>query len=96
MTALDAVCAAYWEAFRQGYFRVGGRPEDYPAWDKAPKAIREETMRCMRHAVEPLKEHFTPGLWDEVFPERLAKRGEPLTSADLAFTQQTKLAERFE
>lgn len=98
MTALERMCEAYWEAFRQGYFKVGGRPEDYPTWANAPAAIKEETRRCMRHAaqavVDSLKVKGTAHkAVSGLFPERLAKRGQPLIDNDTAFVQQTKLAE---
>ena len=94
MTPLERMCEKYWEAFRQGYFRVGGRPEDYPDWQHAPKAIKDETRRCMRYAAETLSEHFSDGLWEDLFPEPMVKRGQPMTANDQGFVQQNKLAER--
>lgn len=93
MTQLERMCEAYWEAFRQGFFKVGGRPEDYPEWSRAPAPVKEETRRCMRYAAETLSEHYTDGLWSDLFPEQLVKRGQPMMPNDQAFVQQTKLAE---
>lgn len=92
MTLLDRMGAAYWEAFRQGYFQVGGRPEDYPRWEDAPKAVKDETLRCLRHAGETLRDVLDADTFNAVFPEPLTKRGEPMTINDQAFVQQTKLA----
>lgn len=94
MTMLDDIASAYWDAFRQGYFKVGGRPEEYPEWKSAPLAVKEETLRCLRHAVEPLKVHFTEELWSEVFPEGVVQRGKPMMPNDQAFVRQTELAEK--
>src|SRR5689334_7819098 len=51
---VELMCERYWDAFRAGYCAVGGRPEDYPTWKKATDPVKEETRRCMRHAVEAL------------------------------------------
>ncbi len=93
MTPLERMCEAYWEAFRQGYFKVGGRPEDYPAWKSAPKAVKEETRRCMRYAAETMRQFYTDGLWEELFPEGMVLRGQDMTPNDTGFVQQTKIAE---
>jgi len=95
MTTLDDMCEAYWDAFREGYFKVGGRPEDYPEWKNAPKSIKDETKRCMRFAVQPLidKGHESVA---GMFPENMVKRGQPMTMNDQAFVGQTKLAENFD
>jgi hypothetical protein len=52
---VELMCERYWNAFRTGYCAVGGRPEDYPTWKKATDPVKEETRRCMRHAVEALE-----------------------------------------
>lgn len=93
MTRLEAMCAAYWNAFREGFFKVGGRPEEYPDWAHAPAAVKEETRRCMRYAAETLSGQFTDGLWEDLFPEKLVKRGQPMMPNDQAFVQQTRLGE---
>lgn len=51
---VELMCERYWDAFRTGYCAVGGRPEDYPTWKQATDPVKEETRRCMRHAVEAL------------------------------------------
>lgn len=84
---------AYWNAFREGYFRVGGRPEDYPTWAQSTDPVKAETLRCMRHALEPIKQHFTDGLFDDLFPEGLAKRRRGNVSQnDADFVKSQKIA----
>lgn len=44
---------AYWEAFRNGFLRMGGK--DYPHWtDSRDEPGKEETKRIMRHALETM------------------------------------------
>lgn len=92
MTLLDNMAEAYWNAFREGYFRVGGRPEDYPTWDAATDPVKVETLRCMRHAMEVMRPHFTDGLFDELFPEAVVRRGQPLIPNDEDFVKSQKIA----
>lgn len=93
MTLLNAMAEAYWNAFRDGYFRVGGRPEDYPTWAQSTDPVKAETLRCLRHAVEQVKPHFTDGLFDDLFPEPLAKRSRAKpTPNDADFVKSQKIA----
>lgn len=66
MTPLERMCEAYWNAFRDGFLRVGGDPK-YPTWAQSNDPVKQETMRCMRHAVETL-EGVIPEFQD-VFPD---------------------------
>lgn len=53
--AIEQMCRAYWNAFRDGHLAVGGDPL-YPTWDEfSEPAAKDETRRCMRHAVEALR-----------------------------------------
>lgn len=51
---LEEMCKRYWDAYRDGHIAVGGDPS-YPTWDQFAEAkAKDETRRCMRHAVEAL------------------------------------------
>lgn len=54
MSAIEKFCAAYWDAFRAGFLKVGGDPS-YPLWKESNDPVKIETMRCVRHAMETLK-----------------------------------------
>lgn len=65
---LEQVCRAYWNAYRDGFLSVGG-DKSYPTWDEFNEArAKDETRRCMRHALEVLKT-----LPDEAFTDDLEK-----------------------
>ncbi len=55
MTPLERIAEAYWNAFRDGFVRVGGDPREYPLWSQSNDPVKTETLRCLRHAVETLK-----------------------------------------
>lgn len=89
MTPLERLCEAYWNAFRDGFLRVGGK--DYPLWVQGHPEVKAETMRCMRHAMETLKgQEIDPDVFDAIFPERPAKRGQPLTLQDAVMAEKVK------
>ena len=94
MTPLERVCEAYWEAFRDGFLRVGGK--DYPHWSQGHAEVKAETMRCMRHAMEVIRgdyEDYGRGdgpAWGKIFPEPLAKRGQPLTTQDEVMAEKIR------
>lgn len=52
---LHKLTAAFWNTFYTGMTRVGLHPKDKPAF-RATNDTEAETMRCMRHAVERLKD----------------------------------------
>lgn len=93
MSALDQAAEAYWNAFRDGYARVGGDPKQYPTWrqgrDPNTKAVQSETLRCMRHAVEALR-----AVWgqpfDEVFPDAVQRRSSARTVNDDLMAERVK------
>lgn len=70
MTPLEKFAAAYWDAFRNGFLKVGG-DASYPMWKESNDPVKEETMRCLRHAMETLKKlplsHFVD---DDIAPEQ--------------------------
>ncbi len=76
MTPLESMAQAYWNAFRDGFVRVGGDPREYPLWTQSNDEVKTETLRCLRHAVETLKLEWDTGprSFDHMFPEPLAKR----------------------
>lgn len=94
MTHLERVCAAYADAFRDGFMRVGGG-KDYPLWSQYHPDTRAETMRCMRHAMEMLRARpETDGIDDVqfgfLFPEPLTKRATKATPADAEMAARLK------
>lgn len=50
---IERMCERYWNAYRDGIVKAGLR--DYPKWKESTDPVKEETRRCMRHAVEMLK-----------------------------------------
>lgn len=91
---IEAMCERYWDAFRAGYCESGGRPEDYPTWKQSNDPVKEETRRCMRHAVEALRPHMvTDGAFDDFFPGKLQRRSLGRTPNDDAFVTSQKIAE---
>ena len=52
---VEQVSRAYWNAYRDGFLSVGG-DKSYPTWDEYNETrAKDETRRCMRHALEVLK-----------------------------------------
>lgn len=51
-TMIERMAEAYWNAFRDGYIAVGGRPETYPTWQQSRDPQKDETIRCLRHAMQ--------------------------------------------
>ena len=68
-TPVEDMAEAYWNAFRDGFIRVGGT-QKYPLWSQSHDPIKEETMRCMLHAVQMLRPHMEdcPDLFSWIFP----------------------------
>jgi len=90
---VEMMCERYWDAFRAGYCEVGGRPEDYPTWKQATDPVKAETRRCMRHAVEALREHMvTEGAFEDWFPSALRRRSQPAMQNDADFVLSQKIA----
>jgi len=89
MTPLEKVSEAYWNAFRDGFGQIGGPVWDYPKWSGSRDPIKNETMRCMRHAVEALREVWGKP-FDEVFPDSPVKRSLKATKTDRAFARKPK------
>lgn len=53
---LELICERYWNAYRDGFVSIGGSAS-YPTWvEFSEAAAKDETRRCMRHALEVLKE----------------------------------------
>lgn len=95
MSALDKMAEAYWNAFRRGFGKVGGPVNEYPTWKKGPKSVTSETERCMRHAVEILREDFDKNkiagpFFDDLFPDRPAERSAARTANDDAMAGKLK------
>lgn len=94
MTPLDRFCSAYADEFRNGFLRVGGR--EYPMWKEYPAAVRTETMRCMRHALETLRgQGIDADAFDAMFPEPCVKRALPLSAQDELMAEKMR-TERYE
>lgn len=95
-TAVDVVelmCERYWNAFREGYCAVGGRPEDYPTWRQATDPVKEETRRCMRHAAEALDGVVIErGAMASFFPYAPKRRQMRATQNDVDFVKSQKIA----
>lgn len=89
MTPLERMAEAYWNAFRDGFARVGGNPKEYPVWRKGPPDVTDETLRCMRHGVEALREVWGKP-FDEVFPDKPGKRSVRRTRNDEAMAGKLK------
>lgn len=85
MTPLEQAAQAYWNAFRDGFGRVGGDMRQYPTWQQARDdnsvAVRNEALRCMRHAMEALKP-FWGQEFSEIFPDKPSKRSAARTIQD--------------
>ena len=65
---VEQLCRGYWNAYRDGFLSVGG-DKSYPTWDEFNEArAKDETRRCMRLAVEVLKD-----LPDSAFSDDPAK-----------------------
>lgn len=99
MSAIDGMAEAYWNAFRDGFVRVGGDPKQYPTWrqgkDPNTRAVQSETTRCMRHAVEALREAFDANkvagpFFDDLFPDKPVKRSSARTVNDDAMAERVK------
>lgn len=89
MTSLERICEAYWNAFRDGFLRVGGK--GYPLWNQGHPEVKAETMRCMRHAMETLKgNEIDPDMFDAIFPDLPTKRGQPITPQDEMMAEKVK------
>ncbi|MND96690.1 hypothetical protein D3C80_889920 [compost metagenome] len=93
MSAIDGMAETYWNAFRDGFVRVGGDPKQYPTWrqgkDPNTRAVQSETTRCMRHAVEALRDVWGQP-FDEVFPDAPVKRSSARTVNDDAMAERVK------
>lgn len=90
---VELMCERYWNAFRQGYCQSGGKPADYPTWKEATDPVKEETRRCMRHAVEVFRGTLvTDGAMDDWFPDRPARRQLPRIDNDSDFVTSQKIA----
>lgn len=90
---IELMCERYWDAFRAGYCAVGGRPEEYPTWKKSTDPVKEETRRCMRHAVEALEGLvIETGAMPSFFPERPKNRTLRQIRNDAEFVTSQKIA----
>lgn len=90
---VELMCERYWDAFRQGYCQSGGKPADYPTWKQSTDPVKEETRRCMRHAVEALRGLLvTDGSFGEWFPGKPQRRKLPRIANDEAFAISQKIA----
>ena len=78
---LEQLAEAYWNAFRDGFMRVGGT-KDYPKWGQSDDPVKAETLRCLRHAVECLRPEIGDEAFDKLFPEPLQKRSGKMTLTD--------------
>lgn len=87
MSNLEQVCEKYANAFKQGFDRVVGRADAvYPSWGQYSDAIKEETMRCMRHALEEIRDLIPD--FDKHFPEKLEHRKHPREEQDALMAKQ--------
>lgn len=102
LSPLEQMARAYWMAFRDGYIKVGGNPKDYPTWEQSRDPVKQETIRCLRHAVETLKaatgdrdRHAAADSLSariaSLFPDPPTERSLPPIPNDDAFVRQQKL-----
>lgn len=71
-TVAERMARAWWNAYRDGFLAVGG-DRSYPTWDEFSEArAKAETVRCMRHAAEVLRE-FIPD-FDTLFDGKPMRR----------------------
>jgi hypothetical protein len=100
LSMIERMAEAYWNAFREGYIAVGGRPESYPTWQQSRDPQKDETIRCLRHAVELLREDFDMNAeydrFDLVFPDAPQPRKLRPTPTDQAFLTQTDMGKAFD
>lgn len=93
MTPAEKAAEAYWNAFRDGFARVGGDPKQYPTWkggkDPNTRAVQSETLRCMRHAVEALRPFWGKD-FDEIFQDKPVKRSAARTVQDDLMAEKLK------
>lgn len=90
---VELMCERYWDAHRAGYCSVGGRPEDYPTWKKSTDPVKEETRRCMRHAVEALDGLvIESGAMASFFPNKPQARSLRQIRNDADFATSLKIA----
>ena len=72
-SAIERMCREYWNAYRAGFLSVGG-DKSYPKWDEfTEQRAKDETRRCMRHAVETLRETWGDD-FDTLFPDKPMRR----------------------
>lgn len=76
---IDKLAERYWNAFRDGFLSVGG-DRSYPTWAESNDPVKTETMRCLRQAVELLRDDWGNKTFDEAFPDA------PLRRRDIAET----------
>ncbi len=102
MTAsmIERMSEKYWNAFRDGYIAVGGKPQDYPTWQQSTDPVKNETLRCLRHAVEVLFEEMRTDPYgsgmaqmEDLFPDPPQLRKHPKADHDDKFTTSMKIAE---
>ena len=67
---IEAMAERYWNAYQAGITAAGLR--GYPKWHESTDPVKEETRRCMRHAVEAIKKQFAE--FEELFPDKPQRR----------------------
>lgn len=70
--AASKLAEAYWEAFRQGVIGVSGQADAYPSWKASRDPVKNETVRCLRHAMEKIR-HPTAAMLEGQPNKALAK-----------------------
>lgn len=88
---IEKMAEAYWNAFRDGFITVGGNAKDYPKWAGSSDPIKNETLRCLRHAVEVLKPVWGKP-FEEIFPEKPQRRRTKPTVTEVAFAMKNRRA----
>ncbi len=90
MTPLERLAETYWNAFRDGYARVGGDPREYPTWAMSNDPVKQETLRCLRHAVETLRPTLGDSQMQVLFPQPLTKRSIRKSANDDAMARKAR------
>jgi hypothetical protein len=92
----ERMAEKFWNAFRDGYIAAarqsGAKGTDYPTWKQSNDPVKDETRRCMRHAVEELKTLY-PNTFATTFPGKPERRKLKMSANDAMLRTSLKLGE---
>ncbi len=79
---IEKLASGYWDAFRNGFLSVGG-DRNYPTWAESNDPVKVETMRCLRQALEGIRDEWDSKTFDQAFPDSpLRRRDIPETATE--------------